>query len=147
MYRSTKRYGHEVGFSCAFRQWKAQSHCAFVHGYALAFRFVFEASELDNRNWVVDFGGLKTLKQSLESIFDHKTVIAVDDPYLNKFKELHEIGVIDLVILSDVGCEKFAELAFRLAEELMEKEGYAPRVRVIEVEVAEHGANSAIFRG
>lgn len=146
MFSSTKKYGHEVGFSCAFRQWRAQSHCSFVHGYALAFRFVFEASELDDRNWVVDFGGLKTLKQSLESIFDHKTVIAVDDPYLNKFKELNEIGAIDLVILSDVGCEKFAELAFRLAEELIEKEGYAPRVRVVEVEVAEHGANSAIYK-
>lgn len=146
MFRSTKTYGHEVGFSCAFRQWKATSHCNFVHGYALAFKFTFEATELDERNWVVDFGGLKKLKAQLEEYFDHKTVIAQDDPELELFKKLDEAKVIDLVIAPAVGVEKFAEMAFILATRVLEEEGYAPRCRVIEVEVAEHGANSAIFR-
>ena len=57
VFRSTKTYGHEMGFSCAFRQHRADSHCRLVHGYALAFHFEFEATELDVRNWVVDFGG------------------------------------------------------------------------------------------
>ena len=74
MYQSGKTYGHEVGFSCAFRQHKAQSHCKFLHGYALSFKFIFEADELDARNWVVDFGSLKSLKGWLENTFDHKTI-------------------------------------------------------------------------
>jgi len=147
MFRSTKQYGHEVGLTTAFRQWKAtKSHCQFIHGYALAIKFTFEAEELDQRNWVVDFGGLKSLKKKLENTFDHKTVVASDDPYLSIFENLHGLGIIDLTILPDVGCEKFAEFAYRLAADTLEEEGFSPRCKVVEVEVAEHGANSAIYR-
>ena len=60
-YQSTKII--ELG-SCAFRQWRADSHCKFIHGYRLVAKFWFECEKLDERNWVVDFGGLKELKQS-----------------------------------------------------------------------------------
>ena len=33
------------------------SHCRLIHGYALAFKFVFATRELDERNWCFDFGG------------------------------------------------------------------------------------------
>ena len=52
MYNSTKTYGHDVGLSCSFRQWRAQSHCSKVHGYALSVKFTFAAEKLDERNWV-----------------------------------------------------------------------------------------------
>jgi 6-pyruvoyltetrahydropterin/6-carboxytetrahydropterin synthase len=83
-----------------------------VHGYALAFRFEFEADELDVRNWVVDFGGLKPLKLMLEDTFDHKTVISEDDPHLEYFKEGDKLGVLDLVVVEHGGCEKFAEMCY-----------------------------------
>ncbi len=42
IYRSTKMYDHNEGLSCCFRQWRAtDSHCRLIHGYALAFKFVF----------------------------------------------------------------------------------------------------------
>lgn len=144
-FRSTKTYGHDLGFSCAFRQWKADSHCRFVHGYALAFRFEFEAQDLDARNWVVDFGGLKSLKAMLEETFDHKLVVAKDDPHLEFFKTGHQLGVLDLVIVEAGGCEKFAELVFECAEQWLKDAGFAPRCKLVSVEVKEHGANSAIY--
>mgnify|MGYP001588063145 CR=1 FL=1 len=49
-YKSTKTYGHAIGLSAAFRQWRADSHCKYLHGYALAVKFVFEAGELDSRD-------------------------------------------------------------------------------------------------
>ena len=55
-YYSLKKYGHERGLSAAFRQWRADSHCKFLHGYSLEFEFEFGADELDEKNWVVDFG-------------------------------------------------------------------------------------------
>ena len=79
-YQSTKSYGHEMGFSCCFRQWRADSHCRLLHGYALAFKFIFESKTLDVRNWVVDFGGLKPLKAMLQDTFDHTLLVAEDDP-------------------------------------------------------------------
>lgn len=141
MYLSTKRYGHEAGLSAVFRQWRANSHCKFLHGYALAFTFVFECKCLDDRNWVVDFGGLKSLKSALESNFDHRLVVAQDDPKLSEFLALQEDGLAQVVILPNVGCEAFAKYAFRLAEALVNDE----RVRVKSVECAEHSGNSAIY--
>ena len=59
-YQSTKTFGHDLGISCAFRQWRAtHSHCSKIHGYALSVTMVFEANTLDDRNWVMDFGGFK----------------------------------------------------------------------------------------
>lgn len=147
MYKSTKTYGHEIGLSAAFRQWRAESHCRFLHGYALAVRFEFEAAELDARHWVVDFGSLKSLKGWLEDTFDHKTLVAEDDPELSAFRELAAAGLIQLRIVPATGCEKFAEIIFGATEVWLHDNGYAPRARLISVEVREHGANSAIYTG
>ena len=77
-YISTKTYTH-LG-PVAYRQWRADSHCNLIHGYALSFHFEFETNDLDARNWVVDFGGLKPLKGNLEDWFDHTLLVAQDDP-------------------------------------------------------------------
>jgi len=146
MWQSTKKYGHEVGLSCTFRQWKATSHCNQLHGYALAFKFTFESMSLDHRNWVVDFGGLKQLKQMLEDKFDHKTVIAADDPKLDYFLKGQEEGVLSLTIAPEgVGCEMFAWMGFEMAEEVISNLGLTDRVKVLSCEVSEHGSNSALY--
>ena len=142
---STKTFGHDLGISCAFRQWKAESHCRFIHGYALAFEFCFAADELDVRNWVVDFGGLKGLKAILEDTFDHKMLVAEDDPQIDYFKQGKELGVLDLVIVPAGGCEKFAQMVFEVTEQWLIDAGFAPRCRLVSVQVKEHGANSAIY--
>lgn len=144
-YFSTKRYGHNIGLSACFRQPKAHSHCKFLHGYSLAFKFTFGCNELDERNWVVDFGGLKTLKAMLEATFDHKVVLDKDDPQIDDFKALEDKGLVDIVVLEGVGVEKFAEHAYHFATKVVDvlSDG---RCWVEEVECAEHGANSAIYR-
>jgi 6-pyruvoyltetrahydropterin/6-carboxytetrahydropterin synthase len=104
-----------------------------MHGYSLGFRFTFEAEQLDERNWVQDFGGLKEIKAWLDTQFDHTTVIAEDDPMLDRFKAMagwsnnadldgksDEVqqhphpnqGVIDLRIVPAVGCEAFAQYVY-----------------------------------
>ena len=114
MFSSTKII--ELG-SCAFRQPQATSHCRFVHGYRLIGKFWFGANELDENNWVVDFGGLKDLKKKLEEHFDHTTVIADNDPALESFRKLHDEGIVDLRVMhGGVGIEKFAEHSFNLAD-------------------------------
>lgn len=144
-YRSTKTFGHDVGLSAAFRQWRADSHCRFIHGYALAFRFEFESDELDSRNWVVDFGGLKGLRGMLEDTFDHKMLVAQDDPEIEWFREAQRRGIAEVVEVEAGGCEKFAELVYECTEQWLRDAGFAPRCRLVSVEVREHGANSAIY--
>ena len=64
------------GFSTVFRQWKAETtHCRYLHGYGVSFKLYFEG-DLDERNWVWDFGGMKRAKGKIEKMtpkewFDH----------------------------------------------------------------------------
>lgn len=151
-FQSTKVYGQELGLSCCFRQPKAiHSHCSKLHGYALGFKFVFEADVLDDLNWVMDFGGLKVLKFALQETFDHKLVVSGDDPELGLIMKMQQAGVADvLVFQGGVGCEKFAQRAFQIAVGIVSKlQGGAAngcgRVRVVSCECSEHGANSATY--
>jgi 6-pyruvoyltetrahydropterin/6-carboxytetrahydropterin synthase len=119
----------------------------------------------------MDFGGLKAFKEWADWQFDHTTVMALDDPHLPKFKELAKLGkqaeggVLDLRIVEAVGCEKFAELAYRTMNEILEAyqagTGWThPDGRIFEarypvgagvklrsVEVFEHAGNSATYEG
>ena len=121
-YFSLKKYGHERGLSAAFRQWRADSHCKFLHGYSLEFEFEFGADELDN--------------------FDHKTLVASDDPRISEFELLNNNGIIDMVVVESTGAEMFAKMAMEYSSKMIQ-EKYGDRCWVESVTVREHGANSA----
>jgi 6-pyruvoyltetrahydropterin/6-carboxytetrahydropterin synthase len=143
-YLSTKVFS---GYSTCFRQWRANhSHCQYLHGYSLKFKVWFEAKELDDKNWVQDFGSFKNngINNILKDIFDHTTVVAQDDPCLQDFKNMAEKGLIQLRVIENVGCERFAELVFHKINEVVLKESNN-RVSVSKVECFEHERNSAIY--
>lgn len=153
MHFVTKTYGHECGLSACFRQWRASSHCQYLHGYPLSFKFTFAAEKLDENGWVINFGGLKPLKAWLEFTFDHKLLVAEDDParkYLMMLSASMDGSLTPLAqvkIVPAVGCEAFATMAWERAEQLLEEMGLAARVSLTEVEVREHGANGVIYTG
>ena len=113
-----------------------------IHGYALQFELQFGSIALDDKNWVVDFGGLKELKEWLKYMFDHTYLLASDDPHFETFVELADKDLIDLREVEAVGCERFAELTFDKASSIIEKL-YGNRCWVESVTVREHEANSA----
>jgi len=144
---STKTYGNDRGLSCCFRQWRAShSHCSTLHGYSIGIKLVFECETLDDKNWCMDFGGLKSFKAWADYMFDHTLVIAHDDPHLEFFKQmalidtnwtLPETGLdemkvdrnnfepyqrgslCDLRIVEGVGCEMFAKMCYDKMAELL----------------------------
>jgi 6-pyruvoyltetrahydropterin/6-carboxytetrahydropterin synthase len=145
IWRVVKTYGHNEGLSCTFRQWQAHhSHCRFLHGYALAFRFGFATTTLDGRGWCIDFGGLKPLRAWLHETFDHTTLAAEDDPALDALKSLDKAGVLRLRVLRAVGCEAFAAEAHAWASAFLERETQG-RVWLEHVDVSEHDGNTASF--
>ena len=149
-YKSTKLFD---GFSCCFRQWKAEdTHCRFMHGYGVSFRVTFEG-DLDERNWVWDFGGMKRAKTLIDDMqpkawmdymFDHTVLVAKDDPMLNYFRNLDDYGAIQLRIVNATGAEKFAEFIFHKLNNFV-KDETNDRVKVAQVEFMEHGKNTAIY--
>lgn len=143
-YGSTKTYNHSIGLSTAFRQWRAESHCRFIHGYAIKVHLEFECDALDERNWVVDFGSLKSLKGWLEDQYDHKTLVASDDPLFNTFVQLDTQGLIQLREVHATGCEAMARHIYEVAAQWLNDAGY-PGVILKRVTVSEHEGNSAYY--
>lgn len=141
------------GFSTVFRQWKAnETHCQFLHGYAISFKITFKG-DLDERNWVWDFGGMKRANTTIDGMnpkmwmdymFDHTTIIAEDDPYLDKFKQLHFDSIIQLRIIPATGAEQFAKYIYNKVNEFVLEETKG-RVKVSQVEFKENEKNSAIY--
>jgi 6-pyruvoyltetrahydropterin/6-carboxytetrahydropterin synthase len=141
------------GYSTVFRQHKAEgTHCRYLHGYGIAFKVYFEG-DLDERNWVWDFGGMKRAKGEIDGkqpkewmdyMFDHTMIIAEDDPFLEPFKKMNEAGVAQIRILPATGAEKFAEYIFNKLNPFIKAETNN-RVRVTKVKFMEHGKNAAYY--
>lgn len=101
---------------------------------------------MDERGWVVDFGDLDSLRARLTRSFDHTILVAGDDPMLQGFKAMSPLGQV-ILFPDGVGCEKFAQNAWHMADMSIDELGYKPRVRVVSAEVCEHAGNSASYYG
>lgn len=145
MYQVVKTYGHDLGISACFRQWRAKSHCAFLHGYALSFQLTFESATLNDQNWVIDFGGLKEIKELIFGCFDHKLLVAEDDPELDTISSLAGLGIADVVVLPATGCEAFALYVAKEIERWLFEHEHGGRVRLARLTVAEHSGNAATY--
>ena len=149
-FQSTKVFD---GFSTVFRQWRADgTHCQKLHGYGVSFKLWFEG-ELDERNWVWDFGGMKRAKgkidgkspkECMDYMFDHTFLVAEDDPYVQSFQKMDELGVAQVRIVPATGAERFAQFVYDKVGPFIETETEG-RVKVVKVEFREHGKNSAIY--
>ena len=141
------------GFSTVFRQWKADTtHCKYVHGYGISFKIYFEG-DLDERNWVWDFGGMKRAKGKIDGkspkdwfdyMFDHTLILAEDDPYIKVFEEMGTAGVAQVRVIPATGAEKFAEYIYTKVNKFVQEETNN-RVRVIKVKFMEHNKNAAYY--
>ena len=153
-YISTKLFDN---YSVAIRQWKAQhSHCQLLHGYALKFKVWFasneplEENQLDDMNWIVDYGGFKDkpvgngLKSWMDHMWDHTLLIQKDDPYADVFEQLGQMGLAKVHLLDKMGAESNAKLVFDHFNDVLSKTD-AGRCKVIKVECFENDKNSSIY--
>ena len=150
MFKSTKKFD---GFSTVFRQWKADgTHCRFLHGYDVEFEITFEG-ELDERNWVWDFGGMKRAvnkidgmspKEWMDYMFDHTFVVAEDDPFIESFLKMDEAGVAQVRVVPATGAERFAQFLYHKVNKFVQAETEG-RVSVTRVKFMENHKNSAIY--
>jgi len=124
----------------------------FLHGYGISFKIYFEG-ELDEKNWVMDFGMAKRAKTLIDGkqpkayfdyIFDHTVIIAEDDPEVEAFKQMGEAGVAQVRVIPATGAEKFAEFIFNKVNPFVLEETDG-RVRVTKVKFMEHGKNAAYY--
>ena len=148
-YTSTKEY-HDA-FPCAYRQWRADSHCKFIHGYSFTIKFYFGTNDLDVRNWAADYGGLSELKDILESHFDHTLLVAEDDPEIDWYREAEKRGIAKLTILPKLGCEGLASMLYKYVNGIFIPDCWGPseaeRLWCYRVEIRETQSNMAFREG
>jgi len=145
-YTSTKTYRQIA--PCAYRQWRADSHCNKIHGYAFSFHVEFSTNELDARNWCVDYGSLRPLKDKLEEWFDHTLLVAEDDPMKEELLRLGTLGLAKITLVEKTGCEGLADFLYDyINEQFLPTYGYGDRVWCTRVEVRETDNNMAYVTG
>lgn len=129
-------------FSCVFRQWKAESHCRFLHGYAIEIEITLEAESLDDRNWVFDFAGFRDLREKMKEFFDHKVIVAQDDPLIDRFFDLESMGLAQIVVMENVGIEAFSEFVAGMTKNWL-SEATDRNIRIASIQIREHQSNAA----
>ena len=149
-FQSTKVFD---GFSTVFRQWKADTtHCKYLHGYGVSFKLWFEG-QLDQRNWVWDFGGMKRAEGTIDGLkpkvwfdymFDHTFIVAEDDPFKESFLKMNEAKVAQVRVVPATGAERFAQFIYDKVNPFIMDETNG-RVKLARVEFREHSKNSAIY--
>ena len=131
-------------FPCSHRQWRHDGHCRFVHGYSRSFTFWFVAKKLDKNGFVVDFSELKPLEKRLKEHFDHTFLVNSDDPFLNYWRELHELEALNLRIMGNVGMEFSSEMIWQWANEYL-KDKDKGRTCCWKAESKENKSNAASY--
>ena len=143
-FKSSKRFGP---ITTGHRQWRDKGHCSYVRGYGRYVRLTFEATKLDERGWVMDFGDLKDVKSWIESEWDHRTLIAADDPAIPELKILEEVGGINLNILPEgylPGIEESCRYLYDKLNPVIQRKTNN-RVEITRVEIWETEKNQAEY--
>lgn len=146
LYYSTKKFGP---ISTGHRQWRDDGHCRHVHGYGRYVQFTFACSELDHRQWVMDFGDLKDVRKKIESWWDHRLLLASDDPHLDKFLDMENWGgasihIMDVTKGHGPGIEGSCKFIYDNVQPMIHSKTNG-RVWIKQVQIWEHESNSAIY--
>lgn len=145
-YVSTKTYNELA--PVAYRQWRADSHCNQIHGYALSFHFEFASDDLDARNWIIDYGSLRPLKEMLEQQFDHCLLVEDDDPMRDELINLGKLGLAKITEVPKTGCEGIANMLYEYVNTVfLHDYGEQGRIWCTRVEVRETSSNMAFRQG
>jgi len=145
-FKSSKRIGP---ISTGHRQWKDDGHCSFIHGYGRYVEFTFACNERDEKGWVMDFGNLKDIKKWLEDQWDHRLLIAHDDPLVGLFEGLHKVGGVNLNVMPEgygPGIEDSCKWVYDNVNPMI-TEKTNNRVWIEKVRVYEHENNWAEYIG
>jgi 6-pyruvoyltetrahydropterin/6-carboxytetrahydropterin synthase len=130
---------------CTHRSWAHKGKCRFLHGYERSFEIEFVCSEREvATGFVIDFGGLKGVRELLEAQFDHTTIVARDDPDMALFEMFAAKGLVDLRVMDGSGMEAAAGWVMEHTDRLI-REATGNRVWVSRVEARESRKNAVVL--
>ena len=128
----------------AHRQFRHEGRCAFIHGHNWAIEIEFACTKLDERGFVVDFGGLGFLKKWIDENLDHACLFAEADPERTALLKNHP-KLFKPLVIDSVSTEGIAKHLFETFDPMVRKE-FAGRAWVQQIILHEDTKNSARYQ-
>ncbi len=133
MITCTKKF---ESFPAAHRQYKHDGLCRVLHGHNFSFEIEFGCLERDENGFVIDFGKLDIIKNTLDDMFNHTFIVADSDPEAVLFESLQTKGLAKITWVPDVSCEGTAKYLVEIFNEDIDRITCG-RVQVVRVRVYE----------
>jgi len=127
----------------AHRQFRHDGRCAFIHGHNWAIEVEFACTKLDERGFVVDFGGLGFLKKWIDENLDHACLFAEADPERVALLKNHP-KLFKPLVIDSVSTEGIAKFLFETFEPMVRRE-LGDRAWVQQIILHEDTKNSARY--
>ena len=127
----------------AHRQHRHDGHCARIHGHSWTLSLTFACKELDRHGFVVDFGGLRFLRDWMDANLDHACVLSADDPELPWVRS-KDGTVFKLLVIDNASAEGIARHLHAALDPLVRAQT-GGRAWISEVELHEDSRNSVRF--
>ncbi len=122
-----------------------EGRCARLHGHSWAITLTFEASELDENGFVIDFGELHFIEDWIDENLDHGMILAQNDPREKELKELNASGLLKVTWVESASCEGIARFLFDTFAPMVSAQSQ-DRVRLHSVHLEEDSRNSATYQ-
>ena len=128
----------------AHRQFRHEGRCAFLHGHNWAIEIEFGCRQLDERGFVVVFGGLGFLKQWIDQNLDHACLFAKADPEREAL--LRDYGrLFKPLIIDSVSTEGIAKFLFETFDPMVRRE-FGDRAWIRQLILHEDTKNTARYQ-
>lgn len=127
----------------AHRQHRHAGHCALVHGHNWGLRFTFGCERTDENGFVVDFGGLKYIREWIDHTLDHACLFNEDDPLREQLVAAAP-GAWKPLVVPSCSAEGIAKFVFEAVDPMV-RERTGGRAWLLAVEVSEDSRNSARY--
>ena len=118
--------------------------CSRLHGHSWAITLTFEAKELDDNGFVIDFGDLHFLREWIDENLDHATALKENDPMRTECEVLEAKGLLKILWVDSASCEGIARFLFRAFQPMVEQKTHG-RVSIQSLHLEEDSKNSATY--
>lgn len=137
---------HRIGpISTGQRQWKAGNECHWAHGFGRIIELTFWVVQPDKEGVYVSGLDLTMIESWIREEWDHRILLQHDDPLIDQFRTLHELGGININVTPEKygpGLEQSCQFLYDNIKEKIEQRTWK-RVGVESVRIWEHENYSA----
>ena len=118
--------------------------CSRLHGHSWAITLTFEAEELDENGFVIDFGDLHFILDWIDEPLDHGILLCANDPLKEDLEILQSKKLLRVLWVESASCEGIARFLFETFDPMV-REKTNDRASLQSLHLEEDSKNSATY--